>query len=150
MFSCVILLRCHGAGGRVDLDRSLKSIGFCGGISMCAFLRAAKKTERRSQHETRNGPKIQQKRHPRATRKNNRKTTKNAPTSLPGGWFLESGGVSGASWAPGWPQEGPKSGLGGPWEARNAMSRAIWGAKGATSFPGPGSGPLQPDRRAPI
>ena len=58
---------------------------------MCAFLRAAKKTERRSQHETRNGPKIQQKRHPRATRANIRKHKQMLQKVSPEGVFLSPG-----------------------------------------------------------
>ena len=93
--------------------------------------------ERRSQHQTKNVPNKKQKSAPASNTKNIRKHNNKCSTIVSGGRFLGSGGVSGASWASGWPQEGPKSGLGGPWEARNDKSRACGG----------GSAGLQPDRR---
>ena len=53
MFSCVILLRCHGAGGRVDLETSLKSIVFFVGESVCApFCAPLQNPDRRCKLQT--------------------------------------------------------------------------------------------------
>ena len=67
------------------------------------------------------------------------KVSKKAPKSLSGGWVLELRGVLGGSWAPSWPQEVAKSGLGSQKRDAEGMSGAIWGAKGGTTSSGTGS-----------
>ena len=34
--------------------------------------------------------------------------------------------LRGASWAPGWPQVRAKSGMGSPWETKNAIWKDVW------------------------
>ena len=81
------------AGARVDLENSLKSIGFCGRIRRCAFLRTTKNEKDGTQINRKPDARKQQNTNPRATRIIINKTSKNAPKSLPGGCFLRSGGV---------------------------------------------------------
>ena len=112
-FSCAVWLPGRGAGGRVDLEKPLKFIGFCGGISMCAFLRAASKTRKPLPKSNENRAKKQRKTNTRATHQNIKKTLKHNRK------ILQNGSPEGVLRGPGgsWPQvrrqEPPKISFGG-------------------------------------
>ena len=113
IFSCAVWLPGRGAGGRVDLEKPFKFMGFCGGICMCAFLRAASKTRKSLPKSNENQTKKQRKTNTRATHKNTRKTSKNrrkiAQNGSPEGVLRGPGG----SWPQVRRQEPPKISFGG-------------------------------------
>ena len=75
--SCAVWLPGRGAGGRVDLEKPLKFIGFCGGISMCAFLRAASKTRQSLPKSNENRTKNEKRTHEQHTKDRRREDTSN-------------------------------------------------------------------------
>ena len=132
IFSCAVWLPGRGAGGRVDLEKPLKFIGFCGGISMCAFLRAASKTRKSLPKSNENRTKKQRKTNTRATHQNfktHQKISNNLPKWLPRGGVEGSGGLLAAGSAPRASQNQLRR-LSGPpkncWRAPGGAQEEIW------------------------
>ena len=114
----------------MDLEKPLKFIGFCGGISMCAFLRAASKTRKSLPKSNENQAKKQRKTNTRATHQNNiKKPSKNPPKWLPRGGVEGSWGLLAAGSAPRASQNQLRR-LSGPqkngWRAPGGGQEEIW------------------------
>ena len=117
-FLCRFLRLAGGAGARAHLEKTAFGVEGVAFFACRPFARGAKKRTKDDEKQRKTQLENASKNERRSTREKHQQMSEHerkhapqiAPKSLPG-----------ASWAPGWPQEGPKIGLGGPWEARNTI-----------------------------